>query len=599
MDKLINIDNLNKLSKAFDARYKELINEEKARAIDEEEALQSEIDITKEMFDGKSIKYVTQAEYDVLTEEEKNNETVTYFITDAVDLSHEHENKEFLDGLSQGALDEKYITAVDYDNSDIIIEETFTNYGLQETLQTLGYVTLNNFDSLNDAIEYCRNNHVKLCLKDITLTEDTSFRGVYLEVIGTIHLNGFNLELGGLEDLKSKKGEMAYDHPQYINNIYTTNKSEKVFIRDCIGIKLTINYYIGTLYFRLNNECPRIAFSNFNLKTVDAIDISDDELNSDGSIVDTNETLWFNENSFFLNRCRLFKMSGSHNHNTNRIYGGCFEGRGGITLETGSDNIFYDVRNEGDFDITTIKFGVETRNNIIYSLQDYNIKFIDEGFGNKYINRNIRELRLITHDKLTSKMVANGNTGVFENIVMNDTNDAFKPNGYTINDKIYESEFLDAYKSFMVTIESKLKSGPGFSVMYKVYDENFNEITKDILYAHAKYSFMKLSTVVDGSSQYFLADATQTNNYNEDRSIVSNDYLVLENSDEYLYLYENDRVNYPDMPKIKYIKFFINFHQYKNACVGTEFFSIYVSIYDKSCDYRLRYLNNVTNKQPE
>ena len=92
MSKLTNLNNLDKLSKALDARCKELVDEEKARAIAEEQVLQSEIDITKEMFGGKSIKYITQAEYDALTEEEKNNETVTYFITDAVDLSHEHEN---------------------------------------------------------------------------------------------------------------------------------------------------------------------------------------------------------------------------------------------------------------------------------------------------------------------------------------------------------------------------------------------------------------------------------------------------------------------------------------------------------------------------
>ena len=107
MGKLTNLNNLDKLSKALDARYKELIDEEKARAIAEEQALQSEIDITKEMFGGKSIKYITQAEYDTLTEEERDSDTVTYFIIDAVDLSHDHENKEFLDGLSQEALDNK------------------------------------------------------------------------------------------------------------------------------------------------------------------------------------------------------------------------------------------------------------------------------------------------------------------------------------------------------------------------------------------------------------------------------------------------------------------------------------------------------------
>lgn len=107
MSKFTNLNNLDKLSKALNNRCKELIDEEKARAIAEEQLLQVEIDITKDMFGGKSIKYITQAEYDILSEAEKNSDNVTYFITDAVDLSHEHENKEFLDGLSQEVLDEK------------------------------------------------------------------------------------------------------------------------------------------------------------------------------------------------------------------------------------------------------------------------------------------------------------------------------------------------------------------------------------------------------------------------------------------------------------------------------------------------------------
>ena len=157
MGKLTNLNNLDKLSKALDVRYKELIDEEKARAIAEEQALQSEIDITKEMFGGKSIRYVTQVEYDALTEEERDNDTVTYFITDAEDLSHDHENKEFLDSLSQEVLDNKVdkedeglntedktivgsinelnmkcVTAVDfddiiYDGIDVNIMEKITN----------------------------------------------------------------------------------------------------------------------------------------------------------------------------------------------------------------------------------------------------------------------------------------------------------------------------------------------------------------------------------------------------------------------------------------------------------------------------------------
>ena len=100
MSKLIDINNLDKFSKALDAHYKELIDKEKARALAEEQKLQDKINATEDMLGGKSIRYVTQAEYDGFTEEEKNNSEITYFIVDAIDSSHGHENKDFLDNLA-------------------------------------------------------------------------------------------------------------------------------------------------------------------------------------------------------------------------------------------------------------------------------------------------------------------------------------------------------------------------------------------------------------------------------------------------------------------------------------------------------------------
>ena len=98
--KLVNLDNLDKLSKSLDARYKEKIQEESERAMSQEQILGTEINVTKDMLGGKSIRYITQAEYNNLSESEKNSTTVAYFITDAEDLSHGHENKDFLDNLS-------------------------------------------------------------------------------------------------------------------------------------------------------------------------------------------------------------------------------------------------------------------------------------------------------------------------------------------------------------------------------------------------------------------------------------------------------------------------------------------------------------------
>ena len=58
-------------------------------------------DIINNKLDGKTFKFLTQAEYDVLSESEKNNETIEYHITDAIENSHAHTNKEVLDKISE------------------------------------------------------------------------------------------------------------------------------------------------------------------------------------------------------------------------------------------------------------------------------------------------------------------------------------------------------------------------------------------------------------------------------------------------------------------------------------------------------------------
>ena len=103
MSKLINQNNLDKLAKALDARSKAAIKssvaEESARATAAELTLREDIDLTQSMFGGKSIQYITQSQYNSLSDAEKNDESIAYFITDAEDLSHKHGNKELLDKI--------------------------------------------------------------------------------------------------------------------------------------------------------------------------------------------------------------------------------------------------------------------------------------------------------------------------------------------------------------------------------------------------------------------------------------------------------------------------------------------------------------------
>ena len=99
MPKFINKDQLDKLAKSLNSKSKAVVSEEEQRAQAAEQALQTEIETTRDMFGGKSIVYITQAEYDSLSEKEQNDNTKAYFITDAEDLSHKHNNKDLLDNF--------------------------------------------------------------------------------------------------------------------------------------------------------------------------------------------------------------------------------------------------------------------------------------------------------------------------------------------------------------------------------------------------------------------------------------------------------------------------------------------------------------------
>lgn len=207
MGKLTNLSNLDKLSKALDARCKELINEEKARALAEEQALQAEINVTKNMFGGKSIRYVTQAEYDALTEEERDSSDVTYFITDAVDLSHDHENKEFLDNLAARniAIGNK---SQSFDGvNDLVYSIEDIGAAPAEHSHDNKYYTESEIDLKLEDVNEVINGYVAELQSDIQTLEsdkaDQSYVDEKLEVVDALTLNGYSIWVGTTAELEA------------------------------------------------------------------------------------------------------------------------------------------------------------------------------------------------------------------------------------------------------------------------------------------------------------------------------------------------------------------------------------------------------------
>lgn len=96
---MVDKEKLARLAQALDDRADVKVANEAQRAAQAEADLQAHSNETRDMLGGKSLKYLTQAEYDVLSDEEKQDENVIYYITDLEDRTHDHYNKEVLDIL--------------------------------------------------------------------------------------------------------------------------------------------------------------------------------------------------------------------------------------------------------------------------------------------------------------------------------------------------------------------------------------------------------------------------------------------------------------------------------------------------------------------
>jgi hypothetical protein len=98
---MVDKEKLARLAQALDDRADNKVAQEAERAAQAEAGIQAHSDETREMLGGKSLKYLTQAEYDILSDEEKNDGNVIYYITDLEDRTHDHYNKEVLDILNE------------------------------------------------------------------------------------------------------------------------------------------------------------------------------------------------------------------------------------------------------------------------------------------------------------------------------------------------------------------------------------------------------------------------------------------------------------------------------------------------------------------
>ena len=184
--KLLALDSLDLIAKTLYERNKGLIRSESDRAIAKENALLDNINSVREMLGGKALRYVTQAEYDELTEEELNDDAVVYFVTDAADMSHEHANQEFLDGLNQEVLDAKQ----DKEDQNLLTENK-TIVGAINELQILS-------EELDTDIFNATAKTIELEI----YKADKEYVDNKLSTMDAITLNGYSIWVGTAEELE-------------------------------------------------------------------------------------------------------------------------------------------------------------------------------------------------------------------------------------------------------------------------------------------------------------------------------------------------------------------------------------------------------------
>ena len=239
--KLLALDGLDLIAKTLYERNKGLIKSEYDRAIAQENVLLDNINSVREMLGGKSIKYITQAEYDELTEAELNDGTVVYFITDAIDASHEHDNKQFLDDLNQEVLDAKQ----DKEDQNLLTKDK-TIVGAINELQALSEeFDTDIFDLQAKAIELETYKADKEYVEEYV----EEYVDNKLSTMDAITLNGYSIWVGTVEELEQiverdpntlyfeigNDDQEEVEHVQNIspvNNVLTltTNKYQKTVI---------------------------------------------------------------------------------------------------------------------------------------------------------------------------------------------------------------------------------------------------------------------------------------------------------------------------------------------------------------------------------
>ena len=479
------------------------------------------------------------------------------------------------------------------------------------------YVSPKNFNTLQECIDYARENQKYIKADSITLTNHVNFRGVGLD-IKEININGYSIELGdynaSVDDhpIETPEGGKTNRPTQTIKTINgQVGFRSEVYIRGACYQTINIEHYNGYVQIRMNGNMGTgtlaetypnryVAYNTFNFRNVRGIEIGEDP-NSENSNID----LWSSENDYYLNNTLHFKLgdNGGYHHSMNRIHGGTFEGNSTIKILSGRNNQFYNLRGEGNL---RIELGEGTTHNYIEMSHNTYLPIVnDQGVLNTILGPDDKNMRLLHQNTIATNHEVGGNEGGF----ILEPRQPFKNltfdrdlgywierarEGVTGNSIYYVSPFISNPETVRVVIESHLSKG-SLGYGYKYYDENYNDITTELadngFTAYINSTFENHLQSPSNRGQYQGPSRT-VNIYNNAPSgltdKIENDVISVIPGGQWWTPAHATSAN-----RVKYVKFFVggSVEGYADTS-DVGLYDLTVSIYDSTGNYRKRYFNN-------
>lgn len=161
MGKMVDNERLARLVAALDARMKEAVQAEEERARLAEGELQEALDEIEDMAGGRTIVYLTQIEFDALTDDEKNDDTKAYFIIDAEEYNIWVGTTEELEAMTDRDPNTIYFELEEEESDNNVVPITVIN----------GVVSLTNdrYQKINEVVD----GDIQFVFPEIDVTEFT------------------------------------------------------------------------------------------------------------------------------------------------------------------------------------------------------------------------------------------------------------------------------------------------------------------------------------------------------------------------------------------------------------------------------------------